>query len=251
MKRLLLLTAAGLTVVALAGAVGLPDLAGAQDATATPDTITVSGVGTVDAVPNEAQMSFGAETRKPTAQAAVAANADAMRKIINALRQAGGRELATQWVSVYPYTDDTGNVTGYSASNSVSAVSDVGDAPALIDAAAEAGANQINGPGLSSSNAEAALPTGAREGGRRGAAQCRGAREGCRPLARLDHRDRRGRGDIPRADVPDGRSGGLVHPDRPGRAEDDGDGQHHLLPPLSCAQGRNSASAEFRPREDP
>ena len=151
MKRLLLLTAAGLTVVALAGAVGLPDLAGAQDATATPDTITVSGVGTVDAVPNEAQMSFGAETRKPTAQAAVAANADAMRKIINALRQAGGRELATQWVSVYPYTDDTGNVTGYSASNSVSAVSDVGDAPALIDAAAEAGANQISGPGLSSS----------------------------------------------------------------------------------------------------
>ena len=34
-------------------------------------------------------------------------------------------------------------------------MSDVGDAPALIDAAAEAGANQINGPGLSSSNAEA------------------------------------------------------------------------------------------------
>jgi uncharacterized protein YggE len=155
MKRLLLLTAAGLTVVALAGAVGLPDLAGAQDATATPDTITVSGVGTVDAAPNEAQMSFGTETRKSTAQAAVAANADAMRKIINALRLAGGRELATQWVSVYPYTDDTGNVTGYSASNSVSAVSDVGDAPALIDAAAEAGANQISGPGLSSSNAEA------------------------------------------------------------------------------------------------
>jgi uncharacterized protein YggE len=100
-------------------------------------------------------MSFGAETRRPTAQAAVAANADAMRKILNALRQAGGRELATQWVSVYPYTDETGQVNGYAASNSVSAVSDVGDAPALIDAAAEAGANQISGPGLSSSNAEA------------------------------------------------------------------------------------------------
>ena len=83
MRRLLLLTAAGLTVVALAGAVGLPDLASAQDATATRGTITTSGVGTVDAVPNEAQMSFGAETRKPTAQTAVAANADAMRQIIN------------------------------------------------------------------------------------------------------------------------------------------------------------------------
>jgi uncharacterized protein YggE len=155
MKRLFLLVAAGLTVVALAGAVGLPDLAGAQDPADTENSITVSGVGSVDAVPNEATMSFGAETRRPTAEAAVAANADAMRKIVNALRQAGGRELRTEWVSVYPYTDDSGSVDGYTASNSVSAVSDVGDAPALIDAAAAAGANQISGPGLSSSNAEA------------------------------------------------------------------------------------------------
>jgi uncharacterized protein YggE len=155
MKRLLLLSAAGLAVVALAGAVGLPDLAGAQDAGTAPDSITVNGVGSVDAVPNEATMSFGAETRRDTAQAAVAANGDAMRTILNALRQAGGRELQTQWVSVYPTTDETGRVTAYVASNSVSAVSDVGDAPALIDAAAEAGANQISGPGLSSSNAEA------------------------------------------------------------------------------------------------
>ena len=155
MKRMLLLVAAGLTVVALAGAVGLPDLAGAQDPADTQDTVTVNGVGSVDAVPNEAKMSFGAETRAATAEAAVSANADAMRKILNALRQAGGRELATEWVSVYPYTDETGTVNGYTASNSVSAVSDVGDAAALIDAASEAGANQISGPGLSSSNAEA------------------------------------------------------------------------------------------------
>ncbi|HUG64285.1 MAG TPA: SIMPL domain-containing protein [Gaiellaceae bacterium] len=155
MKRLLLLTAAGLTVVALAGAVGLPDLAGAQDASSTPDSVTVSGVGSVDAVPNEAKMSFGAETRRPTAQAAVAANGDVMRRILNALRQAGGRELQTQWVSVYPVTDEIGQVSEYAASNSVSAVSDVADAAALIDAAAEVGANQISGPGLSSSNAEA------------------------------------------------------------------------------------------------
>ena len=155
MKRLILLVAAGLTVVALAGAVGLPDLAGAQDAAASEDSITVSGVGTVDSVPNEATMSFGAESRAATAKAAVAANADAMRRILNALRQAGGRELATQWVSVYAVTDETGQVREYAASNSVSAVSDVDDAPALLDAAAEAGANQISGPGLSSSTAEA------------------------------------------------------------------------------------------------
>lgn len=156
MRRLVLAVAAGLAVVALAGAVGLPDLAGAQDAAPADDSVTVTGVGSVEAVPNEAQMSFGVETRRPTAQAAVAANGDAMRKVINALRQAGAREIATQWVSVYPYTRaEDGTVEGYSASNSVSAVGDVNDAASLIDAAAEAGANQVSGPGLSSSNADA------------------------------------------------------------------------------------------------
>jgi uncharacterized protein YggE len=154
MKRLLLLAAAGLAVVAFAGSVGFPDLAGAQDASESEDTVTASGVGSVQAVPDEAQMSFGVETRAPTAEAAVAANADAMRKVLNALRQAGAREIATQWVSVYPVSGENGAIDGYSASNSVSAVSDVGVAPGLIDAAVEAGANQVSGPGMSSSNAE-------------------------------------------------------------------------------------------------
>ena len=153
MKRLLLLAAAGLAVVSLAGAVGLPDLAGAQDA-AGENTVTASGVGTATAVPNEAQMSFGVESRAATAKAAVAANADAMRKVINALRQARAREIATQWVSVYPVSRDDGGIDGYTASNSVSAVSDVGEAASLIDAAVEAGANSISGPGLSSSSSE-------------------------------------------------------------------------------------------------
>jgi len=154
MKRLFLLAAAGLAIVAFAGSVGLPDLAGAQDAADSEDTVTASGVGSVQAVPNEAQMSFGVETRAPTAKAAVAANGDALRKVLNALRGAGAREIATQWVSVYPAIGENGTIDGYSASNSVSAVSDVGDAPGLIDAAVEAGANQVSGPGMSSTNAE-------------------------------------------------------------------------------------------------
>jgi hypothetical protein len=154
MKRLLLLTLLGLAVVSLAGAVGLPDRAGAQEPDATTDTLTVTGVGTVSVVPDEAQMTFGVESRRQTAQAAVSANADAMQKVIAALRQAGAREIATQWVSIYPYTSEDGSIQGYVASNSVSAVSDVEDAAALIDAAAAAGANQVSGPGLSSSTAE-------------------------------------------------------------------------------------------------
>jgi uncharacterized protein YggE len=162
MKRLLLIVAGGLTAVALAGAVGLPDLAGADGATPVADSITVTGEGSVKAVPDEAQMSFGVQTRGATAKAAVAANADAMREVINALRQAGARQMATEWVSVYPSSGDNGRVSGdngrvdgYSASNSVSAVADVDDAAGVLDAAAGAGANDISGPGLSSSDAEA------------------------------------------------------------------------------------------------
>lgn len=155
MKRLLLAAAALFTLVALAGAIGPPDFAGAQDVADDRDTVTVTGVGSVESVPDEAQMSFGVETRRPTAKAAVAANGDEMRKVINALRQAGAREIATQWVSVWPVSSgESGTIDGYSASNSVSAVVDADDAASLIDAAAEAGANQISGPGLSPSNVE-------------------------------------------------------------------------------------------------
>jgi uncharacterized protein YggE len=154
MKRLLLLTLAVLGIVAIAGTVGLPGRAVAQAPAPTTDTVTVSGTGTVTAVPDVAQMSFGVETRRPTAQAAVAANGDAMQKVIAAIRLAGARKIATQWVSVYPYTSETGAVEGYAASNTVSAESDVADAPRLIDSATAAGANQVSGPGLTSANAE-------------------------------------------------------------------------------------------------
>lgn len=154
--RLLIAVPALLAVVALAGALGpSPDPAGAQEPAATDtDSVTVSGVGTVKAVPDEANFSFGVESRGRTAQAAIAANATAMEKLVAALRQAGARDLATQWVSVYPVTREDGAVDGYSASNSVSATIGVARAGALIDAAADAGANQISGPGMSSSDAE-------------------------------------------------------------------------------------------------
>lgn len=156
MKRLLLAVTAGFAVIALAGSVGLPDLAGAQDAPAgDPDTLTVSGIGTVSTAPDEAQLSFGVETRGATAREAMRANADLARDVINAVRRAGGREIATQYVSVYPYSGESGKIDGYSASNSISAVADVGDAAALIDAAVAAGANNVSGPVMSSSNAEA------------------------------------------------------------------------------------------------
>jgi uncharacterized protein len=154
--RLLIAVPALLAVLALSGALmSGPDSAVAQaPATTEADTVTVSGVGIVKAVPDEANFSFGVETRGKTAQAAIAANAAAMEKLIAALRQTGAREIATQWVSVYPVANESGAIDGYAASNSVSATIGVQKAGALIDAAADAGANQISGPGMSSSDAE-------------------------------------------------------------------------------------------------
>lgn len=154
--RLLIAVPALLAVVALAGVLAPgPNSAAAQDPAAPDtDTVTVTGVGSVESVPDEANFSFGVDSRGRTAQAAIAANAAAMEKVVAALRESGAREIATQWVSVYAVSDENGAVTGYSASNSVSATIGVQRAGALIDAAAEAGANQISGPGLSSSDAD-------------------------------------------------------------------------------------------------
>ena len=156
MKRLLIAVPALLAVVALAGALGFsPDPAVAQQPSGSDsDSVTVFGVGSVKDAPDEANFSFGVETRGRTAQAAISANGTQMEKLVAALRQAGAREIATQWVSVYTVTDEMGAVNGYAASNSVSATIGVGRAGALIDAAADAGANQISGPGMSSSDAE-------------------------------------------------------------------------------------------------
>jgi uncharacterized protein len=153
--RLLIAVPALLAVLALVGTLGSkPDSAVAQAPVVEPDSVTVTGVGSVKAVPDEANFSFGVESRGRTAQAAIAANAAEMEKLIAALRRAGARDIATQWVSVYPVTREDGTVQGYSASNSVSATIGVARAGALIDAAAAAGANQISGPGLSSSDAD-------------------------------------------------------------------------------------------------
>jgi hypothetical protein len=106
----------------------------------------------VSAAPDDAQLSFGVESRGETAQGALAANGDAMRKVIAALRDAGGREVSTQWVSLYPVTDDDGATSAYTASNSVSATIGVDEAGVLVDAAVAAGANQVSGPDMSAAD---------------------------------------------------------------------------------------------------
>ena len=148
MRRLLplaLATVALLAIVALAG-VARPEAARGE--LATPDTVTTTGHGVVVAVPDEATISAGVHTQAASAADALAQNAKLMNAVIAALKNAGGGELQTQQVSLSPQMNEPGQVTGYSADNSVSAKAKIADAGALIDAAVAAGANNVNGPTL-------------------------------------------------------------------------------------------------------
>jgi uncharacterized protein YggE len=101
-------------------------------------------------VPDRAELSFGVESQGQTAKAALAANAAEMRRVIAAVKAAGGAGVRTQSVSLSPRYDEQNQVQGFVATNSVSAtIKEIAKAGALIDAAVDAGANQVYGPSLS------------------------------------------------------------------------------------------------------
>jgi uncharacterized protein YggE len=149
MKTKLLLIAAPLVLALTVAAATLPG--SASSAAAEPGGITVIGTASVASVPNRAELSFGVESQGATAKAALAANAVEMRKVIAAVKAAGGTGVKTQSVSLSPRYNEKNEVQGFTATNTVAAtITDVGKAGALIDAAVNAGANQVYGPSLSS-----------------------------------------------------------------------------------------------------
>lgn len=121
--------------------------------------ITVVGSGSVTTTPDTASWSFGVQTSADTASAALAANSEAMERVVAALRDAGisRDDLQTEQVSVWPRTSDDGvSIVGYDASNTVRAtIRDLDRAGGIVDAAVAAGANQVYGPSLTVSDAEA------------------------------------------------------------------------------------------------
>jgi uncharacterized protein len=145
-----ILALVGLAAAALAG-VGRPEPARSQDDDSR--HVTVSGSGRVASVPDVASFSFGVSSRSATAKGALDANASEMRRVIAALHAAGvaSKDIRTEQVSLMPELDENGRVvTGYAASNSVSArMDELGDAGNVVDAAVGAGANQVYGPALS------------------------------------------------------------------------------------------------------
>ena len=151
MKTRALLIAGPLVLAAALAAATLPG--SASSAAAEAGGITVTGSAAVTSVPDRVELSFGVETQGQTAKAALAANAAEMRKVIAAVKAAGGTDVRTQSVSLSPRYDEKNEVRSFVAANSVSAVSkELARAGALIDAAVNAGANQVYGPSLSTAD---------------------------------------------------------------------------------------------------
>jgi uncharacterized protein len=150
MKRIAIAASLLLAAAAIAG-VARPEGAHAVDGTAaaSDDSITVAGNGSVNGVPTSASFSFGVDVRAASAKAAIAANSREMRQVIAAVKSAGGRNVGTQSVSLSQAFTNEGEPSGFAASNVVIATIDLAKAGALIDAAVEAGANNVNGPTMS------------------------------------------------------------------------------------------------------
>ncbi|MDX6475882.1 MAG: uncharacterized protein QOH95_1393 [Gaiellaceae bacterium] len=155
MRRLLqflLVAAAVLAVAALAG-VGRPEAA--RGDVAPPDTVTTLGHGVITVAPDEATVTAGVHTQAASAAAALGENAKLMNAVVAALKAAGGQNLQTQQVSLFPQTNEQGQVNAYVADNTVSAKTKIAGAGALIDAAVGAGANTVSGPTLDVSDRDA------------------------------------------------------------------------------------------------
>jgi uncharacterized protein YggE len=127
--------------------------------------VSTSGTATVKVTPDKVSVTIGVETRGETAEEAAAANAELMEKVLQALRDLGIAEedISTNWYSVWPVYEwmsppcieiypqppecaPKSEITGYSASNSVTVTLDASeDAGEVIDVAVAAGATNVNG----------------------------------------------------------------------------------------------------------
>lgn len=118
-------------------------------------TITVAGMGSINLPPDMVSINMGIDTVATSAAEAVQNNAQAMNKIVEALKALGlnEEEVRTSCFSVYPQYqydlqgENPPKISGYQASNNVNVMTDnTDDAANIIDGAISAGANRVDGP---------------------------------------------------------------------------------------------------------
>jgi uncharacterized protein len=159
--KILKITLAALLVLAAAAlaGVGRPEVAGG----ASEDTrhgITVTGTGELRATPDRATLTFSVQNDAATSEQALDANAADVRRLIEALKDAGvaPKDLKTEHFDVSPrYDVDKGDrARGYSANSSLTVSNQpLGRAERLSSVAVAAGADSVSGPSLSVGDSDA------------------------------------------------------------------------------------------------
>ena len=140
---------AGLVVGLLVG----PTLAQSPEPGTNPPehTITVSGVGTIKVTPDVADVQLGVTLTRDTARAARADAAEAMNKVLAALRALGiaDADLRTSYFNIgplYDYNTSAQRIIGYQVSNVIDVhVRDLAKLADVIDESVTAGATTVNG----------------------------------------------------------------------------------------------------------
>ena len=129
-------------------------------------TLNVSGSGQVSARPDTAIITLGVQTEAEQANVALSENSQQMQAVIDALKKAGvaAEDIQTQVINLQPRYEQppapgpstlpgTPKLVGYVATNTVEVtVRQLGTLGELLDAAVQAGGNQIEGISFEVSN---------------------------------------------------------------------------------------------------
>jgi len=159
-KKLILLAVmlAFLSVVVV-GARALPKGVAVADETTNERTISVSGTGTVQVVPDIALVNFGITVENKDASLTMTGLSQKANSVIQSLSKIGVKkeDIQTAGISLYPvysYEKDTGKQTleGYRANESFSVKGKIDSAGKILNTVTANGVNEINGIAFDASN---------------------------------------------------------------------------------------------------
>ncbi len=140
-----------LLTIALAGLLAITSSANAQVVPPEPPSVVVSGEGVVTAVPDQAWVRIGAESRAKVSKEAQARNAEAMTAVQRKIASLGipkdaVRTLAIDLQLEYDYANGRQTPRGYVARNTIEVrVDDFAKLGDVLDAAVGSGATNLHG----------------------------------------------------------------------------------------------------------
>lgn len=147
--------------IAFAFVIASATVAAAQTAPPEPPTVVVSGEGVVKAVPDQAWVTIGAESRSKVSKEAQSRNAEAMTAVQQKLGALGIAKDAIRTIAIdlqleYDYANGRQTPRGYVARNTIEVrVDDFAKLGDVLDAAVGSGATNLHGLRFDVKNREA------------------------------------------------------------------------------------------------